>query len=105
MATRLVHMVIDANDIPLMSQFWSAALDWEVDYAGADGADVWPAGFDYPGASALPLVFVPVPEPKTGKNRVHLDLATRSLEHQHELVSRVRDLGAAPVDVGQGEVP
>ena len=40
--------------------------------------DVWPPGFSYPDSSALPLVFVPVPEPKAGKNRVHLDLATES---------------------------
>jgi predicted enzyme related to lactoylglutathione lyase len=105
MATRLVHMVIDAIDISLMSHFWAAALNWEVDYDGADGADVWPAGFEYPAASALPLVFVPVPEPKTGKNRLHLDLATQSLEHQQELVSQLRDLGATPVDIGQVEVP
>ena len=43
-----------------------------------DEVDVWPPGFSYPDPSALPLVFVPVPEPKNGKNRVHLDLATES---------------------------
>ncbi len=68
-------------------------------------AGVWPAGFDYPGPGALPLVFVPVPEPKTVKNRIHLDLASHSAAHQEELVGRLRDLGAAPADVGQGDVP
>jgi predicted enzyme related to lactoylglutathione lyase len=105
MATRLVHIVIDANDVPRLAEFWAAALGWEADLDGPDEADVWPSGFEYPGPSALPLVFVPVPEPKTGKNRIHLDLATDSAEHQSELVTRLRDLGATPVDIGQGEVP
>jgi predicted enzyme related to lactoylglutathione lyase len=105
MPTRLVHMVIDANDVPALAAFWAAALGWDVEFGELDEADVSPAGFAYPGPAALPLVFVPVPERKTGKNRVHLDLATKSAEHQRELVSRVRDLGAIPVDIGQGDVP
>ena len=39
------------------------------------------------------------------KNRVHLDLASQSAAHQAELVSRARDLGGAPADIGQGDVP
>jgi len=70
-----------------------------------DEVDVWPAGFSYPDPAAVPLVFVPVPEPKTGKNRVHLDLASSSLADQAEQVARLRELGASPVDIGQGDVP
>ncbi len=66
---------------------------------------MWPAGYTYPDPAAVPLVFVPVPEPKAGKNRVHLDLASRSAAHQAELVSRARDLGGTPADIGQGDVP
>jgi Glyoxalase-like domain len=105
MATRLVHMVIDAHDTSRLAKFWAAALGWQVDLDEPDEAGVWPAGFDYPGPSALPLVFVPVPEPKTRKNRVHLDLATESTAHQQQLVTRLRDLGASPADIGQGDVP
>ena len=39
------------------------------------------------------------------KNRVHIDLATTSAAHQASLVARLRDLGATPADVGQGDVP
>ena len=105
MATRLVHMVVDAHDTSHLAQFWAAALGWEVGFDEPDEAAVWPAGFDYPGPGALPLVFVPVPEPKTVKNRIHLDLASQSAADQEEIVRRVRDLGAVPVDVGQGDVP
>ncbi len=39
------------------------------------------------------------------KYRVHLELATTSADHQAELVARLKDLGATPADVGQGDVP
>jgi len=105
MPTRPVHLVVDAADPAWLARFWAAALGWDVAAAESGEVDVWPAGFDYPDPAALPLVFVPVPEPKTGKNRVHLDLATTSAAHQAALVSRVQDLGAAPADIGQGDVP
>jgi Glyoxalase-like domain len=49
--------------------------------------------------------FWAVPEPKSVKNRVHVDLATTSAAHQADLVARLQDLGATPADVGQGDVP
>ncbi len=105
MPTRPVHLVVDAADPARLARFWAAALGWVVAEENSHEVDVGPAGFDYPSPEALPLVLVPVPESKTGKNRVHLDLASTSAAHQAELVSRVRDLGAVPVDIGQGDVP
>jgi len=105
MSTRLVHLVIDANDPPELARFWAAALGWEVAAEEPDEVEVAPAGYDYPDPVALPLVLVPVPEAKTVKNRVHLDLASRSAEHQADLVARLRGLGAQPLDIGQGDVP
>ena len=105
MPTRLVHLVWDANDPAALARFWATALGWVIADEDEDEVDVWPEGYSYPDPAAVPLVFVPVPEPKTGKNRVHLDLASNSLPHQASLVARLRDLGASPVDIGQGEVP
>jgi len=105
MPTRLVHLVVDANDPSRLARFWAAALGWEVADEEPDEMDVWPAGYSYPDPVALPLVFVPVPEKKTGKNRVHLDLASASAGHQADLVRRLRELGATPADIGQGDVP
>jgi len=105
MPTRAVHMVIDATDPSRQAAFWAAALGWEVAADEPDEAVVWPAGFGYPDAVALPLVFVPVGETKTSKVRVHLDLATTSASHQAALVDRLLQLGAAAVDIGQGQVP
>jgi predicted enzyme related to lactoylglutathione lyase len=105
MPTRLVHLVLDAADPARLARFWAAALGWEAAAEKPDEAVACPPGFGYPDPAALPLVFVPVPEPKAGKNRVHLDLATRSAEHQAAEVARLCALGARPADIGQGEVP
>ena len=50
----------------------------------------------YPG-----LIFVPVPEGKTVKNRLHIDL---NPENQEAEVDRLIELGARRIDIGQGEV-
>jgi predicted enzyme related to lactoylglutathione lyase len=105
MATRLVHLVADAADPPGLARFWAAALGWEVAAEEPGEVVVWPRGYHYPGPVALPLVFVPVPEPKTGKNRVHLDLASSSAADQAAQVRRLLGLGAARADIGPGEVP
>jgi len=105
MSTRLVHLVIDANDPAKLARFWADGLGWEIEDEAPGEVDVSPAGYQYPDPVALPLVFVAVPEPKTVKDRVHLDLASHTAEHQAETVARLRDLGATPVDIGQGDVP
>lgn len=87
------------------ASFWAQALGWEVAYADAEEAVAAPAGFAYPGTSAVPLVFVPVPGPKTVKNRIHLDLTSTSLDDQAAKVERLLGLGATHIDIGQGDVP
>jgi predicted enzyme related to lactoylglutathione lyase len=105
MTTRAVHIVIDAADPSRLAAFWAAALGWEVAADEPDEAFVAPAGFNYPSTAALPLVFVPVRDLKTAKNRVHLDLATTSDEHRAAEVDRLLALGATRADIGQGKVP
>jgi predicted enzyme related to lactoylglutathione lyase len=104
MPTRLVHLVVDAADPGRLARFWAEALGWEIADEESHEVDVWPHGFSYPNPAALPLVFVPAPEPKTVKNRVHLDLATESKAHQAAEVERLLALGAVAADIGQGEV-
>ena len=101
MPTRLVHLALDAADPGRLARFWAAALRWEL----AGVANVRPQGYRYPDPVALPLVFLAVPEAKTGKNRVHLDLATESAAHQAAEVERLLGLGAVRADIGQGDVP
>jgi predicted enzyme related to lactoylglutathione lyase len=97
--------LFDSADPLGAATFWAQALGWEPIDEGPDEAMAMPPGFEYPGTSAVPLVFVPVPEPKTAKNRVHLDLTSTSLDDQAAKVERLVGLGATRVDIGQGDVP
>jgi hypothetical protein len=106
MALRPVHVIIKALDRLAVGRFWAEALGWsayspgETTYVGPAGGLVWPDPV------VIGIDIVQDPEPKTAtKNRVHLDLATTSAAHQAELVARLRELGATPADVGQGDVP
>lgn len=105
MATRLVHLLIDSADPLSAARFWAQALGWELVDEGPDEATAMPADFEYPGTSAVPLVFVPVREAKSAKNRIHLDLASTSLDAQAAHVERLLGLGATRIDIGQGDVP
>ncbi|MFH9940923.1 VOC family protein [Streptomyces murinus] len=106
MALRPVQVNIKALDPSAVGRFWAAALGWSA-YRSGVTTYVGPAGgLVRPDPVVVGIDVVPVPEPKpTVKNRTHLDLATTSPAHQAELVARLTELGARPVDVGQGEVP
>ncbi|WP_422742785.1 VOC family protein [Mycobacterium sp. WMMD1722] len=92
MTSPLRGVDVDALDPPAQVRFWASLLELPPadDHAVALG----------PGS----LRFVATEHPKSGKNRLHLDLASTSVEHQAELVSRARRLGAHPVDIGQRDV-
>ncbi|MFI8103775.1 VOC family protein [Streptomyces sp. NPDC086023] len=106
MALRPVHVNLKAVDAEAVGLFWAEALGWTAYRPGATRY-VGPAGgLVWPDPVVLGVDVVPVPEPKTAvKNRVHLDLATRSAAHQAELVARLLDRGATHAHVGQGDVP
>ncbi|WP_033261955.1 VOC family protein [Amycolatopsis vancoresmycina] len=102
MSTRLVNVVVDAARPGVLADFWAALLGWHVVIEDDGEVDVRAPESD---GWDLDLVFVPVPEPKEVKNRVHLDLASRTPAHQAELVARALELGGSRVDLGQGDVP
>ena len=101
MPTRLVQLVVDAADPAGLARFWSAALAWPVTFEDPDEVEIGPPDDDPAQAGQLPLVFVPVPDPKMSKNRVHLDVASTSEDHQAALVARLEGLGARRIDIGQ----
>ena len=105
MALRLVQIAMNALDDAAVGRFWAAALGWGIDSEGPGVTNLEPVGFAYPDPVAVCIDVLAVPEPKTVKNRVHVDLATTSAAHQAELVARLRELGATPAGVGQGDVP
>jgi hypothetical protein len=107
MATRLFSVVFDAADPAGLARFWSAATGWPITEEAPDEVVVEPpSGTDgTPTTPGLPLVFGQGDEPKVVKNRVHIDLNSRSDGEYAEVVDRVRAAGGVPVDIGQGDVP
>ncbi|MFI6365854.1 VOC family protein [Nocardia sp. NPDC050630] len=102
MSTRLVCVVFDADRPRFVADFWAELLGWTVTLDRPDEVDVAapdPDGLD------LALTFLPAARAKDSKNRMHLDLASRSLDHQRVQVDRALALGARHVDIGQGAVP
>ncbi len=104
MTLRLVQIAVNARDDSAVGRFWAEALGWGVSGEEPGVTNVEPAGFAYPDPVAVCIDVLAAPEPKTVKNRVHLDLATTSAAHQADLVARLQGLGAMPADVGQGDV-
>jgi predicted enzyme related to lactoylglutathione lyase len=97
MTTQLASLCFDALDPVRLARFWASALGWEVHDEASGEIGVLPTD-----GTRFILVFLPVPEPKTAKNPIHLDLVTESVDHQREVVERLIELGAQPVDIGQG---
>lgn len=102
MASKFTELIIDAHDLRGLAAFWCDVLGYEVTEATEEGVEIAAPGHD-PGAEgpqAPTLVFVPVPEAKTVKNRVHIDVNATDRDQQAE-VERLVGLGARRVDVGQ----
>ena len=97
MSSRLVALCFDANDPLRLARFWAEALRWDVDDEGDDEIALVPTD-----GTRFEILFLPVPEPKAGANRLHLDLTSTSDEDQQESVARLLELGGRHIDVGQG---
>lgn len=99
MGVRFSELVVDAHDVEKMADFWAAVLGWV--RVGDDGGDIEigdPSG-------ALPtLLFQRVPEGKTVKNRLHLDVSPAGDTDQAAELERLIGLGARHLDIGQGDV-
>ncbi len=95
MSSRWYTVVIDANDPAALARFWAAVLEYDIVYEDPDEVVVARDEDTYPA-----LVFVPVPEAKSVKNRLHIDLNPDDRDAE---VERLIGLGARRADVGQGE--
>lgn len=70
MSLNLANICLDCRDAQAVSGFWSAALDRPVD----DGASPYFASIGRAAGPGTVMFFLAVPEDKTVKNRVHVDL-------------------------------
>ena len=95
MAAQFTELVIDCADTARMAEFWASVLDYTVLERSPEGIEIGAADGSRP-----TLLFVPVPEPKQVKNRVHIDVNPRGTDQASEL-QRLLALGAREVHVGQ----
>ncbi|HUR04490.1 MAG TPA: VOC family protein [Nonomuraea sp.] len=105
MALQLVQVNFKARDDSALGRFWAEALGWGVSSEGPGVTNVEPVGFAWPDPAAVCIDVVTVPDPETVQYRVHIELATTSAAHHAELVAHLKELGATPADVGQGDLP
>lgn len=87
MGAGLDTVTFDCADPVRVATFWAAALGFELADVDPDGSYVRD-----PSGRTRGIFFQPVPEPKTTKNRVHLDL--RPTGSMAEEVERLKALGA-----------
>lgn len=114
------QVTFDCADPDAMAGFWSTALDYRLP-APPQGFDTWEAflesmgtpesewnsrsAIEDPDGSGPRIFFQRVPEPKTSKNRVHLDVnaggghATEADERRRNVDAKVEELTAAGATV------
>ncbi|WP_431961661.1 VOC family protein [Actinacidiphila sp. bgisy160] len=105
MTSRFTELAVDCHDPERLAAFWCAVLDFKVIDRSEGKVEIgsWEPTVEEVLARQMPptLVFVRVPEGKTRKNRLHLDVSPIDGSTEDE-VARLLDLGATRVDVGQG---
>lgn len=95
MSSFVFNVTFDCADPRSLSRFWSEVTGYESreerdDFVRLRAPD---------GRGVRHLLFFKVPEPKTVKNRMHVDLATRDVEAE---VERLVGLGATEIDRREG---
>jgi len=95
MASRFTELVVACADPKSIGQFWSHVLAWPITEEDDDSAYL-----EDPEGRVPALLFLRVPEGKTVKNRLHIDVNPRGTTQQEE-VERVLALGARRIDIGQ----
>lgn len=104
MTSRFTELAIDCTDPHRLAQFWCSVLGYEVldaeDGLVTIGSPATSGDNDHRGSTSPTLTFARVPEGKSVKNRLHIDVSPADTD-QDEEVRRLLDLGARHADVGQ----
>lgn len=91
MGSRWDSLVVDAADPARLGRWWAEVLGYRIQSEAADELVIR-------GDGGPALVFTAVADPKSGKNRLHLDLRPEDRDAE---VERLVDMGARHVDIGQ----
>jgi len=96
MTTTILNVTFDCTDAGRIARFWAEATGWPLQrqdsVPGHEEYSVGPPADSHQGRPRL--YFVTVPEPKTAKNRVHLDLLPAGGGSQQDEIARLVKLGA-----------
>jgi hypothetical protein len=107
MTSKFTELAIDCADPAGVARFWCSVLDYEVqgedDGVVTIGSPMVPEGKNRLGPVPPVLTFAHVPEDKTVKNRVHLDINPTDRE-QDEEIARLVGLGATVVNDNRPEL-
>lgn len=95
MSSFILYVTFDCAEPQRLGSFWSAVTGYPAVVEDDDFVAL--AAPDERGVRGI--LFWKVPEPKTAKNRMHVDLATRDLDDE---VARLVSLGATVVDTRHG---
>jgi predicted enzyme related to lactoylglutathione lyase len=100
MTLRVQCVNIDSQDPQKIASFWETALGWRRTHDDPDEVVLEPPAGTREDGVVPDILFARVPEEKTVKNRLHLDLRP---DDQGAEVERLEKLGARRVSVGQGD--
>ncbi|MEU3742415.1 VOC family protein [Streptomyces sp. NPDC032198] len=105
MTSRFTELAVDCHDPESLAAFWCQVLDFKVIDRSEGKVEIgsWVPTIEDVRARQMPptLLFIRVPEARTVKNRLHLDISPIDNSTDDE-VTRLLGLGAARTDVGQG---
>jgi predicted enzyme related to lactoylglutathione lyase len=93
MGSRWLGIVVDSRDPARLARWWAEVLGFRVTVEKPDLVAIAGADDSHPA-----ITFVPVSDEKTGKNRLHLDLAP---DDQSAEIERLLDMGARHAEIGQ----
>ena len=100
MASKFTELAIDCADPDVLARFWCSVLDYEVQDEDDGFVAICPAaipgGENHLGPVPPMLTFAHVPEGKTVKNRLHLDVNPTDRSQDEEIV-RLIGLGATVI--------
>jgi predicted enzyme related to lactoylglutathione lyase len=88
-----MDIVLDCADPERLSEFWAEAMRYDVLIAFDEMAVLVPKSEVRP-----PIILMRVPEAKSGKNRMHIDIVTDDIEGE---VARMEGLGAKRTHDGE----
>src|SRR5207249_3029415 len=107
LTSRFTELNIDARRPRAIADFWCQVLGYRVTESTDEYVEIasWEPNAETVRAGVVPptLVFAPVPEGKSVKNRLHIDVSPIDATQEEE-VDRLLALGARRVDIGQGDV-